>query len=175
MEMREEGGGWGCGEERCDVLNALAEAESLPCFPLWVADSPGDSPGELMLGFGCGLGMPMDLGIPLGLGLPPDIEVLADSPAVLPWSILAEPDPDPISAAPDPDWAAANPQRSAKTAMEMLILDILDIVFVGGASEQVGSVWSVEGRLIDGGGVMECGNCEQVLVRAVHAHVMQVS
>jgi hypothetical protein len=137
---------------RGDVLNVLAEAESLPCFPLWVADSPGDSPGELMLGFGCGLGMPMDLGIPLGL--PPDIEVLADSPT-LPWSILAEPDPDPISAAPD--WAAANPQRSAKTAMEMLILDILDIVFVGGASGQVGSVWSVEGRPTDGGGVMECG------------------
>ena len=119
-----------------DVLNVLAAAASLPCFPVWLADSPGDSPGELMLGFGCGLGMPMDLGIPLGLGLPPDIEVLADSPAVLPWSILAEPDPDPISAAPDPDWAAANPQRSAKTAMEMLILDILDIV-VGGVSGQV--------------------------------------
>ena len=34
--------------------------------------------------------------------------------------------PDPIS--PDPDWAAANPQRSAQTATDMLILDILDIV-----------------------------------------------
>jgi hypothetical protein len=114
-----------------------------------VADSPGDSPGELMLGFGCGLGMPMDLGIPLGL--PPDIEVRADSPAVLPWSILAEPDPDPISAAPDPDWAAANPQRSAKTAMEMLILDILDIV-VGGRGGSCGGVVEVLGPAWELGG-----------------------
>jgi hypothetical protein len=36
--------------------------------------------------------------------------------------------PDPISPDPDPDWAAANPQRSAQTATDMLILDILDIV-----------------------------------------------
>ena len=38
---------------------------------------------------------------------------------------------------PDPDWAAANPQRSAKTATEMANLDIVDVWrSVGGEEEK---------------------------------------
>jgi hypothetical protein len=82
----------------------LAEAESLPVdIPMlpavpvfaWVADSPGDSPGEL-IGL-CGLGMPLGFGIPLGLGRDidePDIPGdLADSPICV-WSSLDWPEPD---------------------------------------------------------------------------------
>jgi hypothetical protein len=88
----------------------LAEAESLPvdiptlpAVPVfaWVADSPGNSPGELIglcgLAMAAGLGMPLGLGIPLGLGRDidePDIPGdLADSPICV-WSSLDWPEPD---------------------------------------------------------------------------------